>query len=153
MRLVKIEKISKTTGLACIQAQLLIVCCLSSGPSGAVEYSPEKDRGAVAVTAKKATQKINNHRLTYNPFVRPKMDVVRSVAGAREPQTTSLQGLELRATLVSTRSPMADINGKVITIGELVEGFGLVRVEEGRVVLLKAGKEVVLSMEKPDSGG
>jgi hypothetical protein len=45
---------------------------------------------------------------------------------------------------------MADVNGVILTVGEEVEGFRLVEVDERRAVLEREGTRVVVSLGDED---
>ncbi len=57
---------------------------------------------------------------------------------------------DLRGTMRSPSRSMANINGKIIVIGEEVEGFRLVDVRERSAIFVKYGRKYVISMDDVD---
>jgi hypothetical protein len=82
--------------------------------------------------------------LVHNPFSRPELP---SLSGAGSADEARREGkLELRATLIASDHPMADVNGVILAVGDEVEGFRLVEVDERRAVLERDGTKVVVSL-------
>jgi len=84
--------------------------------------------------------------LLHNPFSHPEVPSRPSAhgSGANQPQREAK--LELRATLIASEHPMADVNGVILTVGEEVDGFRLVEVDERRAILERDGTKVVVSL-------
>ncbi len=92
---------------------------------------------------------IGGAELERNPFARPQVPHgVASVAGAPAAPSVEEEVLELRATLVSGSEHLANVNGLILAPGEKVLGYRLLRVGEGEAVLVKNGKEVLLTMHE-----
>jgi len=83
--------------------------------------------------------------LTKNPFSRPDYMVVLQDAPAAifAPEPVELR---LIATLVSNGSPLANIDGEVLTTGDTYEGYRVLAIREGRVVLMKDGERTTLDL-------
>jgi hypothetical protein len=80
-----------------------------------------------------------------NPFSRPAFTAVFGQGGARVFVSTP-PTLELRATLVTNGQALANIDGQIVAPGEVYEGHRIVRIEEGRIILLKDGERVLLDL-------
>lgn len=87
-------------------------------------------------------------RLQHNPFVVP--DYV-SETGAGSSSGIAGNSLEIRAVLLGRHGSLANVNGTILGVGENIDGYELISVEEGRVVFIKRGHEVVLNVGKDDS--
>jgi len=55
--------------------------------------------------------------------------------------------IHLQATMVTSEWAIANVNGKLITPGESVEGYKLVKVMERKALFRKNGKEILVSMD------
>jgi len=86
-------------------------------------------------------------RPTHDPFDGPD-EIVQE---AREDGTGQESGksaavvLTLRATLVS-KTPLVDINGELLGIGDVIEGYRVVSIIEGKVSLENSGHITVLEL-------
>ncbi len=90
---------------------------------------------------------LDQAELQRNPFERSRRPRVTQPAGqAPIIETAEEVVLQLRATLVSGSERLANINGTILAPGERILGYRLLRVEEGQVVLVKNGREVLISM-------
>lgn len=83
--------------------------------------------------------------LTYNPFSKPE-----ALAPVQTPSKTVMttaqqaMNLPLNATLVSNQAPLAIVNGELLGIGEEIQGYRLLSVDEGRAVFEKQGQRHTL---------
>lgn len=57
---------------------------------------------------------------------------------------------QLRGTMRSSSGAVANIDGEIILVGEMVEGFRLVGVRERSVTFEKMGRKYVISMDEAD---
>ncbi len=86
--------------------------------------------------------------LRNNPFARPPSERTAPFAPeARAEGATS--ELELRATLVSTQTRLANVGGKTVRPGDEVQGYKLLKVFEDRAVFARQGKHLTIYV-KPD---
>lgn len=84
----------------------------------------------------------DNYQLVHNPFVHPPLS-----AGAPTSTVTDSAGRlrpELRATLVSATDSMVNVGGKLLSIGEEVDGYRLISVSEGQAIFEKNGVQVTV---------
>lgn len=87
--------------------------------------------------------------LDNNPFSRPPSEVTipnRDVTGFDGP----VQELDLRATIVTTKSRLANVAGRTLRPGEEVQGYTLMQVYEDRAVFAGHGKRLTIYV-KPEA--
>lgn len=87
--------------------------------------------------------------LENNPFSRPP-SAVTIPARRAERLDGPVQELDLRATIVTTRSRLANVAGRTLRPGEEVQGYTLVQVFEDRAVFAGHGKQLTIYV-KPDA--
>ncbi|MDJ0806942.1 MAG: hypothetical protein QNJ78_08935 [Gammaproteobacteria bacterium] len=79
--------------------------------------------------------------LVNNPFSKPAiLAAPAKKASKRQAQIAEPLELQLSATLVSDFAPLVIIEGEMLGIGEQIEGYRLLAVEEGRAVFAKQGE-------------
>jgi hypothetical protein len=87
--------------------------------------------------------------LRNNPFERPVFPAqptdVQGPAVVRVPDLPPVLG----GTLVSSRAPMAILDGKLLAVGGEHAGYRLVAVEEGAAVFERQGEEIRLQIGDP----
>ncbi|MCP4407752.1 MAG: hypothetical protein GY807_08325 [Gammaproteobacteria bacterium] len=84
-------------------------------------------------------------QLKHNPFKQPDLRAVAD--NSRDDDSLSDQvgsQLELRATLTLGNKSLANVGGKIIGIGEQVDGYRLLAVDEGVAVFAKNGTHIDL---------
>lgn len=101
---------------------------------------------AVAAPAQDAPGSIRN-----NPFERPGF-VISLGAPATPAQAAPPVRLELRATMVGSDSAMANINGEILSVWQTYEGYRVIAIREGRVVLSKDGERLELNIYERQRG-
>jgi hypothetical protein len=88
-------------------------------------------------------------RVRHDPFQKPiipqkKIEVPVEVVTAPSQQPWAPQ---LKATLRSGQNSMANVNGKVIKLGESINGYQLIEVHEKSVILVKNKQHLQLTIE------
>ncbi len=83
--------------------------------------------------------------LSKNPFSRPSYVVQLQEAPAAIFLAEPVE-LQLLATLVSDGRSLANLNGEVLAAGATYEGYRLLSIGEGRVVLMKDGERTTLDL-------
>ncbi|MGF1613424.1 MAG: hypothetical protein ACFCVA_05800 [Gammaproteobacteria bacterium] len=53
----------------------------------------------------------------------------------------------LRATLISDRQSLVNVDGELLAVGDAIQGYTLVRIEERQAVLERGGERRVLSLD------
>lgn len=86
--------------------------------------------------------------LHHDPFRHPLLH--RTISAAKKSKNPHVAGrkLQLRATLVADKQSLANINGKIVSLGNRIEGFRLVKIQQGKVMLLKNGRQLTLTIKK-----
>lgn len=72
--------------------------------------------------------------LTVNPFSRPAWLSDARTASTGQLTTPNADGIDLRATLMAGKASLANVGGKIIGIGEEVDGYKLVSIDESAAV-------------------
>ena len=83
--------------------------------------------------------------LATNPFDRPGFVVNLGEVASRGPLAPP-SPLELRTTIVGTDSALANINGQILSVGDIYDGYRVASIREGRVVLTKDGERTELDI-------
>ncbi|MGI9295617.1 MAG: hypothetical protein ACR2PS_16680 [Pseudomonadales bacterium] len=104
----------------------------AAGPSGE----------AVLPTAAATQQRTIKH----NPFERPDFTTARNQTAIEEQQPEPQKLLQLRAVLYSSTTPLVNINGRILAVGEEIDGFLLQEVSEDGAILVKDEVQIMLSM-------
>ena len=88
-------------------------------------------------------------RVRHDPFqksvIQEKKNTEQQASETAEKQQSAAP--KLIATLRSGRNSMANVNGKIIKLGETINGYTLVRVEARKAVLLKNRKYTYLTID------
>jgi hypothetical protein len=83
--------------------------------------------------------------LRVNPFDRP--EFVMTLGQVATPDRIEpVVELRLRATLVGDEGVIANINGRLLGVGDTYEGYTVQRIREGRVVMRSASDQLVLDV-------
>ncbi len=85
--------------------------------------------------------------LQSNPFARPFLEKSKEVRPMLEPEPSSLKDLELRATMVAKGDSFANVGGLILGIGEEIEGYRLVSVENEKAVFSKGDEFITLTLD------
>lgn len=91
---------------------------------------------------------INNKKLLKNPFVKPANFNLDANNPADNELLADKNALELRATLVSSNDSIANINGEMVIVGQMINGYKLVSVDVGAAILMRNGKEKILMVNE-----
>lgn len=84
-------------------------------------------------------------RLRANPFDRPSFIINLDEVAVTDIVERPAE-LTLRATMVTSNSALANINGQLLSVGQRIEGYRVSRITEGRVVLYNGGDQLVLDV-------
>lgn len=79
-----------------------------------------------------------------NPFSRPPTLINGGDDVFVVSETNGRPGLDLQATMVGSQQRLANVAGRILRIGDEIEGFTLVRVYEDRAVFERAGDAVTV---------
>ena len=67
-----------------------------------------------------------------------------------EPRVQKAPGLKLKGVIVGGNNPVAIINGKFLRLGERIDGYQVVRIEENKVFLRSGNSTFKLELAKND---
>ncbi len=103
----------------------------------------------ILITSTHLSADKNKSMLSKNPFVKstPVKVGMNDKRIVPELSDTILDG-ELRATLSSGKNSIANIDGKMIFIGEKIKGYELIFVGEGFATFIKNGHETTLNVSE-----
>ncbi len=87
--------------------------------------------------------------LSNNPFSRPEIFNAPPPPPERTVEAIPPEEvvLKLTATMVSETAPMAIVDGKLLAIGEEIEGLKLIAVKEGEAIFSRAGKQFSFAID------
>ncbi len=114
------------------------VLCVSGQLCSAAEPSGDALLPAAAAVQQRA--------IKHNPFSKPDLSQRRQQPVVEEQEPAPQALLQLRAVLYSATAPLVNINGRILAVGEEVEGFLLQEVIEDGAILSKDDVQIMLSM-------
>mgnify|MGYP001393600314 CR=1 FL=1 len=65
-----------------------------------------------------------------------------------DPLKAELAKLTLETVMISSRNQAAIVNGQVLHVGEMVDGFKITAIEMGRVAVMKDGRTALLTLKQ-----
>ena len=92
------------------------------------------------------------HALKTNPFVKPVEIQNQAYALTPSIQEASVPFV-LRGTMVAGQQSLANISGVIVSLGEEINGYKLVGIQQREVVLLKDTDRRVLTVDDEREGG
>lgn len=84
----------------------------------------------------------DDYELLHNPFVHPPLSAVATTATIAD--RIGRQRPDLRATLVAGKDSMVNVGGKLLSIGDEVDGYRLISVSEGRAVFERNTEQIIV---------
>ena len=91
------------------------------------------------------------HALKANPFVRP-VDVQDQARPSEPVVQEPPVPFVLRGTMVAGQQSLANISGVIVPLGEEINGYRLVGVQEREIILLKGNDRRILSVDVDKEG-
>lgn len=85
--------------------------------------------------------------LKINPFMRPALEAVTLDSDNTAAGTKPSDAMQLRGTMLAGSNSVANIDGSIIGIGQQLNGYTLVSVEQRHVMLEQSGTQVKLSID------
>ncbi len=82
--------------------------------------------------------------LAHNPFSRPASNIPDDEVSVIENTDGSGPSLALRATMVSTSVRFANVAGRILKLGEEIDGYRLTAVREDSAVFERGGKLITV---------
>lgn len=89
--------------------------------------------------------------IEHNPFARPPSELIADSRSPNQGERVTPVSMELRATMVTARGSLANIAGKILSPGDEVQGYTLVRVFEDRAIFDFEGRPVTIYV-RPEPG-
>ena len=159
-------KIYLVVGLAMVLAAL-VYRHLKARPSGNAPLSPPTvNRGLAELTdlAPLDMTTLPKTRATRAKVKEPRRDFLRDVFAPRrslkkseeriaakgEPHVRRAPDLKLKGVIVGGNNPLAIINGKFLRLGERIDGYQVVKIEENRVFLRSGSSTFKLELTRND---
>ena len=90
--------------------------------------------------------------LSTNPFTRQVDSQVQPEAPESTDQESSVPFV-LRGTMVAGKQSLANISGVIVSLGEEINGYKLVAIQQREVVLLNKSDRRILSVDDNKKGG
>lgn len=87
--------------------------------------------------------------LRHNPFARPAWETVADERGPIPVGPATPVSMDLRATMVSRQDSLANVSGKVVAVGDSVQGYELVEVLEDHAVFERQGQRIIVYVRPP----
>ena len=87
--------------------------------------------------------------LRHDPFARPRLGPAPAsgaAPGAAAPAEADPWRPVLRAVMQAGRDSVVNVDGRLVAIGETIDGYRLVKVEDARAVFSKDGRRTTLTM-------
>lgn len=105
---------------------------------------------AIVAALANGTLAADDGGLQHNPFSRPAPEVIdESATRAATPDSDA--ALIVRATIVSKRGGLANVDGTVIGPGASINGYTLRRVAEDHAVFVRNGREFTVYVKPVES--
>ncbi len=99
-----------------------------------------------------ANEKLNHYQIIHDPFAMPRLQkkpVLDSEAANSEYKALTKE-LKLFSTLRAGRRSMANVSGRILKIGESIEGYKLIEVYERSIILIKKKQRTRLTLDGTD---
>lgn len=90
-------------------------------------------------------------RLQRNPFERPATEQLTANAATLNDDLTAGRDPGLRAVLVAGSKSVVDFGGVILQIGESINGYSLLSVEEGKAIFSRNDKKIVFSLYEQEN--
>jgi hypothetical protein len=85
--------------------------------------------------------------LQINPFLQPVLEAVTSGSSNNVATRTPADSMQLRGTMLAGSNSVANIDGTIIGIGQQLNGYTLVSVQQRHIVLDRNGTQMTLSID------
>ena len=118
-----------------------LLCCLGTSPSLAQVEANEAVSPSQPLAEQPNVATLPQTRV--NPFANPRFEYQRK--SNQSPEAAPVE-FQLKAVLVSAEGPLADINGKLLRIGDDFFGYTVAQITTTAVTLSKNGKPVQLNL-------
>ena len=82
--------------------------------------------------------------LSNNPFSRPPSEAIRDVRPIPESEGRMGSALELQATMIGSVNKLANVGGRILKLGDEVQGYVLVAIHEQFAVFRRNGEDTTV---------
>jgi len=89
----------------------------------------------------------DTNMLHTNPFQRPIHEEVNSGNHNSTVNKTPVGSMRLRGIMRANSNSVANIDGEIISIGQQIQGYTLVSVQQRHIVLNRNGNQITLSID------
>ena len=90
--------------------------------------------------------------LQTNPFLRPTHGEVNSGNSNSTLNKTPVGSMRLRGIMRANSNSVANIDGEIISIGQQIQGYTLISIQQRHIVLDRNGTQVTLSIDNETGG-
>ena len=90
--------------------------------------------------------------LQTNPFLRPTHGEVNSGNSNSTLNKTPVGSMRLRGIMRANSNSVANIDGEIISIGQQIQGYTLISVQQRHIVLERSGTQITLSIDNETGG-
>jgi hypothetical protein len=90
--------------------------------------------------------------LQTNPFLRPTLEVINSGSSNSTVNKAPVGSMRLRGIMRANSNSVANIDGEIISIGQQIQGYTLITVQQRHIVLDRNGMLITLSIDN-EAGG
>lgn len=87
--------------------------------------------------------------LRHEPFVRPPLASASASSASGGDITAREWKPKLRGVITAAKGSLVNVDGMILSLGEQIEGFRLMRVEERKAVFMKNGVRIELTIDDP----
>ena len=90
--------------------------------------------------------------LQTNPFLRPTHEEINSGNSNSTTNKTPVGSMRLRGIMRANSNSVANIDGEIISIGQQIQGYRLISVQQRHIVLDRNGTQITLSIDNAADG-
>jgi hypothetical protein len=90
--------------------------------------------------------------LQTNPFLRPTNEQINSGNSNSTSNKTPAGSMRLRGIMRANSNSVANIDGEIISIGQQIQGYTLISIQQRHIVLDRNGTQVTLSIDNETGG-
>jgi hypothetical protein len=85
--------------------------------------------------------------LQTNPFISPLREKINAGNRNHTADETPVGSMRLRGIMRANSNSVANIDGEIISIGQQIQGYTLISVQQRYIVLDRDGKQITLSID------
>lgn len=89
----------------------------------------------------------NTSILQNNPFLRPGHENINSENSNSTSNKKPVGSMQLRGIMRANSNSVANIDGEIISIGQQIQGYTLISIQQRHIVLERSGTKITLSID------